>query len=64
MDYVSIIQAVTRALVALILAGGSIYLLASGVSLPDYYWYAVALVLGGLFGVEAVAKMFRVKNDK
>jgi hypothetical protein len=64
MDYVSIIQAVTRALVALILAGGSIYLLASGVTLPDYYWYAVGLVLGGLFGVEAAAKLFRVRNDR
>jgi len=64
MDYVTIIQAVTRAVCAVIITGGSIYLLATGVTLPDYYWYVVGLVLGGLFGVEAVAKTFRLRNKK
>jgi hypothetical protein len=61
-DYISIIQAITRSLIGLIVVGGGLYLLASRTPIPTEAWGVAAVVIGALFGVEAIAKVFRAKQ--
>ncbi len=63
MDTISLIQAGARAVIGVIVVAGSIYMLAAGTSVPTEWWGLAGIVIGGLFGVEAVAKIFRSKSQ-
>jgi hypothetical protein len=44
--------------------GISGYLLATGVEIPGQFWPVVMLVLGAVFGVEAITKFIQSRNGK
>ncbi len=63
MDTISIIQAVARGVIGAVVIGGSIYMLSTGVTIPTEWWGLAGIIVGGLFGVEAIAKVFRAKSQ-
>jgi hypothetical protein len=64
-DTVVIITAVTRAVIAVAVVVSGAYLLATGVPIPEQAWSIALLVVGGLFGIEAVTKVVQyLRNGK
>jgi hypothetical protein len=62
MDNTQLIQAITRAIIAVIIVGGCAYAVATGVSIPTEAWGLAGIVIGGLFGADALIKYARSKG--
>lgn len=63
MDIISIIQAATRGLIAVIVVGGCVYVVITGGQVPTEGWALAGIVVGALFGVEAAAKVARARQN-
>jgi hypothetical protein len=61
---IAVIQAITRGVIAVGVIGVGGYLMATGAPIPEQAWSIAFLVIGGLFGVEALAKVFQLRNGK
>jgi thiol:disulfide interchange protein len=55
-DWVLLIQAIARALVSLAIIATGAWLMATGREIPQSAWNVALLVLGGLFGIDALEK--------
>lgn len=64
MDNTQLVQAIIRGVIAVVLVGGSVYIAATGQTVPTEMWAVVGIVVGGLFGADAVVKYARSKSIK
>jgi hypothetical protein len=64
MDISQLVQAITRGLIAVVIIGGCAYAVATGASVPTEAWSLAGIIVGGLFGADAVIKYARARNIK
>ncbi len=57
MDNTQLARVVIQGVIAVILVAGSVYIVATGQTAPTEYWAAVGIVVGGLFGADALLKV-------
>lgn len=62
-DVVLKIQAITQAAICLVIIGGNLYLLAAGIEIPPAFQNGAWLILGGYFGLRALATQLQ-RNGK
>jgi hypothetical protein len=59
MDASQLTQAIIRGIIAVVIVGGCVYAIATGQNVPTEMWALAGIVVGGLFGADAVIKYAR-----
>ncbi len=64
MDNSQLAQAITRGVIAVIIVGGCVYAMVTGLTVSTEAWGLAGIVIGGLFGVDAGIKIMRARQGK
>jgi hypothetical protein len=59
MDTSQIAQVIIRGIIAVVIVGGCVYAMSTGQTVPTEMWALAGIVVGGLFGADAVIKYAR-----